>query len=171
MTCQFQINRLPDMPNKKNSRSTRRPITGTHAKSLFLPMPRSEAADLALRARIALERLRNGEANRSLVNLLSQVIIIAGFITRAGHGQLDMGEIERVEHGLGEVLNEADRTGVWRVPEPLIEGLTGVVNEYDRQLCVTRMETIVRASDHLGKLIEIAARDTRANDSHLQVAR
>lgn len=134
-------------------------------------MPRREASDLALRARIALERLRTGEADRPLINLVSQVVIVASFITRAGHGQLDIGEIECVERGLGEVLAEADRTGVWNVPESLIEGLTAVVNEYDHQLCVTRMEIVVRASDHLGKLVDLAARDTRADDSHLQVAR
>lgn len=165
------MNQLPDMPNRKNPRLTRRPAARTHAKSLFLPMPLSEASDLALRARIALERLRNGEADRSLINLVSQVVIIASFITRAGHGKLDIGEMERVEHGLGEVLNEADRSEIWNVPEALIDGLTAVVNEYDRQLCATRMEIVVRASDHLGKLVELAARDTRTNDSHLRVAR
>jgi hypothetical protein len=65
----------------------------------------------------------------------------------------------------------ADRTGVWNIPESLIEGLTAVVNEYDRQLCVTRMEIVVRASDHLGKLVDLAARDTRANDSQHLVER
>lgn len=171
MACQIQINQLPDMPSKKNSRSTLRPGAGMHAKSLFLPMPHKEATDLALRARIALERLRNGEADRPLINLVSQVVIIAGFITRAGHGKLDIGEIERVERGLGDVLAEADSSGMWNVPELLVEGLTTVINEYDRQLCVTRMEIIVRASDHLGKQVDLAARDTRTDDSHLQVAR
>ena len=127
----------------------RQPLAGAHAKSLFLPMPWKEATGLVLRARIALERLRKGDGDRSLLNLVSQIIIITSFITRAGHGRLDIGEIERVERGLGEVLTVADRTGVWNVPESLIEGLTAVVNEYDRQLCVTRMEIVVRASDHL----------------------
>ena len=159
------------MPNKKRYRSLRQPSAGAHAKSLFLPMPRKEATDLALRARIALERLRNGEADRPLINLVSQVAIIAGFITRAGHGKRDIGDIDRVERDLGEVLNEADRTGVWSVPEALIEGLTVVVNEYDQLLCVTRMEVFVRASDHLEKRADLAARETRTNSSHLQVAR
>lgn len=134
-------------------------------------MPRREASDLALRARIALERLRTGEADRPLINLVSQVVIVAGFITRTGHGKLDIGEIESVERGLGEVLAEADRVGAWNVPESLIDGLTAVVNEYDRQLCVTRMEIVVRASDHLGNLADLAARETRTDDSHLQAAR
>jgi hypothetical protein len=164
------IRQPSDMSNKKY-RSSRRPAAGAHARSLFLPMPRSESLDLALRARIALERVRNGEADRPLINLVSQVVIIARFITRAGHGKLDIEEIERVEHGLGAVLTEADRTGVWNVPESLIEGLIAVVNEYDRLLCVTRMEIFIRASDYLEKLVDMAARDTRTNDSHLQVAR
>ena len=159
------------MPSKKRYRSLRQPSAGAHAKSLFLPMPRKEATDLALRARIALEHVRNGEADRPLINLVSQIAIIAGFITRAGHGKLDIEEIERVDRDLGEVLTEAYRSRVWNVPEALIEGLTAVVNEYDRQLCVTRMEVFVRASDHLEKLVNLAARDTRTNDGHVQIAR
>ena len=134
-------------------------------------MPRKESTDLVLRARIALERLRSGETDRALINLVSQVVIIASFITRAGHGKLGIEDIERVERALGEVLVGADRSGVWNVPESLIEGLTAVVNEYDRQLCVTRMEIVVRASDHLGKIVDLAARDTHSNDSHVQVVR
>ena len=62
-------------------------------------------------------------------------------------------------------------SGVWIVPESLTDGLTVVVNEYDRALSATRMEIVLRASDYLGKLIGTVARDTRTNDSHLQVAR
>jgi hypothetical protein len=134
-------------------------------------MPRKEASDLALRARIAVERLRNGEADRTLLNLVSQVIIVAGFITRTGHGKLDIESIERVERSLGEVLVEADRTGAWTIPPSLIEDLIAVVNEYDRQLCVTRMEVVVRASDHLGKLVDRAAHDMRSANGHLPIAR
>jgi hypothetical protein len=134
-------------------------------------MPRKEASDLALRARIAVERLRHGEADRSLINLVSQIVIVAGFITRAGHGKLDIGNIERVERSLGEVLIEADRTGAWTIPQSLIEDLIAVVNEYDRQLCVTRMEIVARASDHLGKLVDRAAHNTRSADSHVAIAR
>ncbi|TAM08242.1 MAG: hypothetical protein EPN70_00835 [Paraburkholderia sp.] len=120
-------------------------------------MPRKEASDLVLRARIALERLRSGEADHSLVNLLSQVLVITSFITRAGHGKLAIEDIERVERGLGEVVVAADRGGTWNVPGSLIEALTAVVNEYDRQLCTTRMEIVARASEHLDRLVVLAA--------------
>jgi hypothetical protein len=134
-------------------------------------MPRKEASDLVLRARIALERLRNGEADRSLINLVSQIIIIVSFITRAGHGKLDIRDVERVERDLGEVLLAVERTATWTVPDTLIEDLTTVVNEYDRQICVTRMEIVARASNHLGKLVDLAARDTRFADSDLKISR
>ena len=134
-------------------------------------MARKDASDLALRARIALERLRNGEADRSLLNSVSRITIIAAFITRAGHGKLDIGDIEHVERDLGEVLAGADRAGMWSVPRSLIEGLTAVVNEYDRQLCATRLEIVVRASAYLEKLVNFTARDARSTASHLQIAR
>jgi hypothetical protein len=158
------------MPNK-SYRTLQRSSAGTHAKALFLPMPRKEASDLALRARIALERLRNGEADRSLINLVTQIIIVVSFITRAGHGMLDIRDVERVERDLGEVLLEVEGTATWTVPDTLIEDLTTVVNEYDRQICATRMEIVARASNHLGKLVDLAARDTRFVDSDLKILR
>lgn len=124
-----------------------------------------------LRARIALERLRNGEADRSLINLVMQVTLIASFITRAGHGKLNIEVLENVRRGLEDILVEADATGTWNVPEALVNGLTAVINEYDRQICVTRMEILVRASDHLERLVHQAARDTGAADGHLRIAR
>ncbi|REG48719.1 hypothetical protein B0G80_5005 [Paraburkholderia sp. BL6669N2] len=69
-----------------------------------------------LRARIALERLRNGEADRSLINLVSQVTLIARFVVQAGHGKLDTEVLEAVKRGLDHVLVEADNTGTWNVP-------------------------------------------------------
>jgi hypothetical protein len=46
-----------------------------------------------------------------------------------------------------------------------------VINEYDRQICVTGMEFVVRASDHLERLVHRAAHEARAAGSHLQIAR
>ena len=65
---------------------------------------------------------------------------------------------------------KACNTGTWNVPEALIDGLTAVINEYDRQMCITRMEIVVRASDHLYRLAHQATRDTRGADIHRQFA-
>ncbi|WP_429349386.1 hypothetical protein [Paraburkholderia sp. Clong3] len=124
-----------------------------------------------LRARIALERLRNGDADRPLINLVSQVTLIARFVVQAGHGKLEIEVLEAAKRGLEDVLVEADSTGTWNVPETLIDGLTDVINEYDRQVCATRMEIFVRASDYLDRLAHrAAARDTRAANSRVQLA-
>ncbi|MGF6658502.1 hypothetical protein QF000_000146 [Paraburkholderia atlantica] len=143
---------FPNMPNNKNHQSLLTPSAAAHCKALLLPMPRKQASDLVLRARIALERLRNGERDRPLINVVLQVTIITSFITRAGHGKLDIEFLENVKRGLEDIIVEADNSGRWSVPRELIDDLTAVINEYDRQICVTRMEIIVRASNYLDKL-------------------
>jgi hypothetical protein len=117
-------------------------------------MPREDAAKLVLRTRLALERLRNGETDRRLINELSQVVLLANFITESGHGDLEMDYLERVERDLAGVLLHADTTGSWAVPEDLIGDMTHVVNEYDRQLSQTRLAVIVNACNRLETLIE-----------------
>lgn len=145
------------MTSKNKPRSLRQPTSRVLSKALLLPMSRSEASNLALRTRIALERLRNGEVGRSLFNHMSQIVLITGYITRAGFGRLDIHDIDRVGQNLGEVLFEADRTGKWSIPDSLISELTTVVNEYDYQLAVTRVEIVARASEHLERLLLLAA--------------
>jgi len=138
-------------------RSLRQPSSRALSKALFLPMSQRDASSLALRTRIVLERLRNGEAGRSLVNHMSQIVLITGYITRAGFGRLDIQDIDRIEHNLGKVLVEADRTGEWNIADSLISELTTVVNEYDRQLATTRVEIIARASEQLERHMMLAA--------------
>jgi hypothetical protein len=99
-----------------------------------------------------LERVRNGEANRVLVNSLGQVVLFTNFVIAAGHGALEPSFVDDVEHELGLVLLTADRTGEWHIPPELVENLTRVVNEYDRQLRETRLEIIAKASDHMEHL-------------------
>ncbi|WP_176380133.1 hypothetical protein [Paraburkholderia youngii] len=69
------------MPNNKKHRSLHQPSAAAHSRALLLPMPRKEASDVVLRARIAPERLGSGEVDRSLINLVLQVTIINSFIT------------------------------------------------------------------------------------------
>lgn len=145
------------MSSSNKPRSLRQPSSRAHSKALLLPMSRNEAANLALRTRIVLERLRNGEAGRALVNHMCQIVLITGYITRAGFGRLDIHDIDRVEHNLDRVLAGADRTGEWSLPDSLIGELTTVVNEYDRQLATTRVEIVARASEHLERLLLLAA--------------
>lgn len=142
------------MSSRNKQRTFRGRAASAHGKALFLPLPRSEASALVLRTRIVLERLRNGEADRPMINHITQVVLITAFITRAGFGRLDPGELKRIEMHLGRILSEANVGGPWSLPEPLIDELTTVVNEYDRQLATTRFEIVARASDYLDRLAE-----------------
>ncbi|MEX3962820.1 hypothetical protein AB4Y42_11475 [Paraburkholderia sp. EG286B] len=144
------------MSSNTKPRSLRQPSSRALSKALLLPMSQRDASSLALRTRIALERLRNGEARRSLFSHMSQIVFITGYITRAGFGRLDIHDIDSVERNLGEVVAEADRTGEWKIPESLISALTTVVNEYDRQLATTRVEIVARASEHLERHMMLA---------------
>ncbi|CAG9252274.1 conserved hypothetical protein [Paraburkholderia unamae] len=148
------------MSSKNKPRSLRQPASRALSKALLLPMSRSKASSLALRTRIALERLRNGEAGRSLINHMAQIVFITGYITRAGFGRLDIHDIDRIEQRLDEVLVAADRTEEWNIPDLLISELTTLVNEYDHQLATTRVEIIARASEHLERCMMLATRQT-----------
>jgi hypothetical protein len=117
-------------------------------------MPREDAAKLVLRTRLALERLRHGDAGRQLINELSQVVLMTNFITEAGFGELEIAWLERVERDLAGVLLHADTTGTWDVPEALVGDVMRVVNEYDRLLSQTRLAVIVDACNRLEWLIE-----------------
>ncbi|CAB3774628.1 hypothetical protein [Paraburkholderia humisilvae] len=139
------------MPDTKPIR-----LSAVHSKALLLPMPRQRASDLILRTRLFLERIRSGHVERMLINHLAQVCIIGGLVTRAGHGRLETQTFDTLQRQLVELLLEFDETGVWReLPDALIDGLTRVVNEYDRMLATVRLEVLARASDHLDRLLAI----------------
>jgi hypothetical protein len=122
-------------------------------------MPRDRAADLILRTRLFLERIRSGHVERRLLTHLAQVCIISGFVARAGHGRLGTETFDAAERQLGRLMLDFEETGTWNeVPEPLLDDLTRVVNEYDRMLFTVRLEILARASDYLDRLMEIAAR-------------
>ncbi|RRW88789.1 hypothetical protein [Pandoraea apista] len=116
-------------------------------------MPKAEAARILLRVRLTLERLRSGETNRQLVSALAEVILITTFVTEAGHGDLPIDLLERSEHDLATVLLSSGSTGEWQVSDTLIEDLTRVVNEYDRQLSKVRLAVIADACKRLEQLM------------------
>jgi len=134
-------------------------------------MSRQGASALVLRSRLVLERLRNGETDRALIDHLSQIVIITGFVTRTGYGKLDMEKIDRVEQGLAQVLTDLDDIGSWNVPGSLIGELTEVVNEYDRVLGAVRLEIFAKASDHLERLMTAALNEKLTHpDAHRAAA-
>jgi hypothetical protein len=74
-------------------------------------MPRKETICLVLRARIALERLRNGEADRYMIDLNWRVTLIANFVTEAAHGSLDIADLDAGRHGPEDIVIERITSG------------------------------------------------------------
>ncbi|MDN7176981.1 hypothetical protein M0D69_02890 [Caballeronia sp. SEWSISQ10-4 2] len=105
------------------------------------------------RTRLALETIRSGAGDRASAHCMAQVTLLTGFLTQAGHGLLETKFLDSVERQVSDPLNHGRDSGEWLFPKPLVEALTVVVNEHDRQLRETRLQAIVEASQRLDKLI------------------
>ncbi|MFP3709999.1 hypothetical protein SB783_38980 [Paraburkholderia sp. SIMBA_009] len=139
-----------------NRSPARRPAG--HSKALQLPMARHRASELILRTRLMLERARHSDIDQGLINHLAQVCIISGHIARAGHGLIPPARFDWVEQELAQTLLAFHESGAYgALPAPLLDGLTEVVNEYDRMLGTVRLELFAKASDYLDQLMTIAA--------------
>lgn len=123
-------------------------------------MRRDRALDLILRTRLSLERLRAGDLDRGLINHLAQICIISGYVARTGRGGLAPETCDLVEQQLTQLLLDFEASGTWSAPsDPLRDGVTDVVNAYDRMLTTVRVEILAKASDHLNRLKAIAANE------------
>ena len=112
-------------------------------------MDRSSVNEISLQFRLALETIRHGTGNRASAHCLAQVTLLTGFLTQAGHGLLETKFLDSVEHQVSDLLDHGRDSGEWLFPQPLIEALTVIVNEHDRELRETRLQAIVEASHRL----------------------
>jgi hypothetical protein len=127
-------------------------------------MSREKASDLILRSRLKLERIRCGHIDHGLINHMAQVCIISSYIASTGHGRIPQARFDMVEQALGQTLIDFDLTGTWHEPNAvLLEGLTDVVNEYDRMLCTVRLELFAKASHYLDRMMITTATEENSN--------
>ena len=136
------------------SRKSFGPALARRPKALFLPMPRADADKVILQHRTALEAVRRGHADAALTRRLFTAILLTRFLTEDGHGILDLNTLDEAEQMLTAALENGDERGDWNFPPALIDLLSAVVNEHDRQLRETRLQAVVRASERLDRLIE-----------------
>jgi hypothetical protein len=137
--------------NKAGKRKHLAPQT-RHTKALYLPMERSAADHLVLRVRIALESIRRGHADSDSIVCLAEVVLLAGFLTEAGHGRLDQSVLDETEKHLLAVLDNPDSAKRLGIQPELLDTLITIVNEYDRILRESRLLAIVEANDCLKRL-------------------
>jgi hypothetical protein len=123
------------------------------AKAFLLPMPRAQADAMSLQSRIALETVRRQKAGRHEATCMAQVVMLTSFLTEAGHGRIDLPSIRGVETEVLALLQRGVATGDWSIPEALVESLTAIVNENDRQLREVRLAAVVDATERLDRVL------------------
>ncbi|MCC8397590.1 hypothetical protein LJ656_34140 [Paraburkholderia sp. MMS20-SJTR3] len=123
---------------------------------MFLPLSRESVDGMMLHIRMALERIRAGEADQSLVYCMARVAWLTGLIAEAGHGLLDTPFLNRALESVRAILETGRETGSWHISPHLVEDLKIIVNEYDRQLRETRLEVIANAVGRLDLLLQRA---------------
>lgn len=133
-----------------------------HKKALFLPMDRAAADDLVLPVRIAYERIRMGKCDRGAVVYMAEIVLLVGFLTEGGFGQLAPGYLSEVEERLLTELDERREATEWEPHVDLVDALGVVVNEYDRLVRETRLHAILEANESFWRLTTASQAVNRA---------
>jgi hypothetical protein len=140
------------MPVSKKRRSPKPPAR-VQSKRLLLPMPRHDADALSLPPRIALESARGGRAGSHETTVLAHTVLLTSFLTEAGHGVLDLSFVRQAEEAVLAIIDAGKASGDWHFSEAIIESLTTVVNEYDRQMREVRFGQVLAATRRLDRMI------------------
>jgi hypothetical protein len=143
-------------PRKRMSRPSGLAKHSRHKKALFLPLDREAADALVLPVRIALERIRQGKADRDATACMAEILLLTGFLTDLGFGRLDTPFLKDAEKRLLAEITQGGVCGEWKFAADLVDTLVVVVNEYDRLMRETRLKAIVEANDHFARFSRTA---------------
>lgn len=121
-------------------------------KALLLPLDRAAADQLVLPVRIAFEQIRQGDVDRAAAVCMAEILLMTGFLTEGGFGQLDTAFLADVEKRLLVELNQEGMAGEWKFAADLVDALVVVVNEFDRLVRETRLQAILEANRSCEKL-------------------
>ncbi|RQH07124.1 hypothetical protein [Paraburkholderia dinghuensis] len=127
-------------------------LQSRHNKALYLSMERSTTDSLVLPVRVALESVRRGHVERDAVVCLSEIVLLTGFLTQAGHGKLEQYVLDGAGRGQLPVLDAGEFQTSHELGPNTIEALTLIVNEYDRLLRETRLLAILDANERFERL-------------------
>ncbi|TCK32620.1 hypothetical protein B0G84_8438 [Paraburkholderia sp. BL8N3] len=133
------------------------------AKAFLLPMHRRDADAMSLQFRVALENVRRQRAGRQEATCLAQVVLLTSFLTEEGHGEIDLHYIREVENDVLAMLDHGEATGEWEFPQAMLDPLTAIVNEHDRQLREVRLAAVAAATERLDRLVGSLPKRLTAN--------
>ncbi|MDR5748978.1 transcriptional regulator fis family protein [Caballeronia sp. LZ029] len=126
---------------------------GRRSKTYLLPMSPPQAHVTALPIRSALETVRCNQAGRRAVLILAHTALLTNYLSEAGFGSLNLRFVYRVKAELLAVLDRGKVTGDWTISKVLLEQITAVVDEHERQLREVRCMAVADATKRLERLI------------------
>jgi len=134
-------------------------ISPRQNKALYLPLDPASVDRMAIRFRIALESIRQGRCDAVAAHCMVEIVFLTRHISEAGYGLISPTVFDDTEDALCAVFRLYQATGKWTLELLLIDQLTDVINEHERQLRETRLQIIVNATTHLNRLIETSSGD------------
>lgn len=138
---------------KRKKPSDSRTVQSRQKKQLYLPLKQDDADHLCLQARLSFEAMRQGRGDRAAALNMASIALMCETIAAAGHGLLSLSLIEAARRGAFDALDEGVRSGVWQFSDVLVDELTHVINEYDRQMRETRLHAIIAASEKVERFL------------------
>ena len=134
------------VPFQRSSQAARARLN----KAQLLPIPRAVVDDLALRAHLSLEALRGDCDEIAPAHHITEVVLLAKFLSEAGHGEFSHETLLAADRAMAHVFEGGRERGIWRVSsDAAFALLTAVVCMYDQQLQTVSLGALTSASERL----------------------
>jgi hypothetical protein len=135
------------IPFSRNPQAAR----ARRSKALLLPLPRPAADELSLQVHIALDAMRRGRGYASAAQMLTQAMIVTGFLAEAGYGSATLEQMRGAEQAISAAFDRGRETGVWLLDDEAFAEFATIVTTYDQQLLRAPLSAIAAASDRLDR--------------------
>jgi hypothetical protein len=124
----------------------------TKKRLLTSPLARAEGDRIVLQIRIALETIRSGRADETVMLTIQSVILLTEMLTTDGRGTLSLDLIRDAGRQLAQLLESVKDQASLTLSGALSELLTSIVNEYDRIMHQVPLQAVLAATGKLERL-------------------
>ena len=121
-------------------------------KALLLPIPRAVSDELSLGAYLSLAGLQEGKGWVDGARRLTEVMLLASFISEAGYGPFEQEALVKSDAAIALVFAKGNVSGVWELDDDAYAWFAAIVCLHDWQLRNTPMSVVAAASDRLDRI-------------------
>ncbi|EIF32929.1 hypothetical protein BCh11DRAFT_00676 [Burkholderia sp. Ch1-1] len=118
---------------------------------MLLPIARRTADDLALRVHLALDALRRGAGSMTDAQILTQIMLLTGFLAESGFGSATAEQLSTAECTVSSVFDIGRETGKWSLDEAGFSLFATIATNYDQQLHSAPLWAVTDASERLDR--------------------